>query len=169
MSLGFLSGASVRIVAGSAVIFQSASPGPSNYFQKYVILPTAANQLVAGIVADNFFEPPIVYAGYATGDDPSLVNGQPWAGAYVGFGTGFPIRLSLSGETQECIAAGTGNPGDLLFIADVYGRVNNLANIIAAGASINPGDTIYPVGIAQAEYVLNGFVQVALNFNPTVA
>jgi hypothetical protein len=167
--LAYLSGVSVRMVAGSVVIFDAASPGPSSYIGKYIKLPTAANQQVAGIVAANFFEPPIVYSGYATGDDPTAVNGTAWAGAFATFGIGMPILLKLGGEQAECIAAGTVATGDVLFIADIYGRVNNLANLITAGATINPGDTIYPVGVAQAAAIVNGFVVTALDFTPSAA
>jgi hypothetical protein len=161
----FLSDASVRIVAHTALVFGTTHA--STFSEQYVKLPTGANDgPVKCVTLLNFFEPPIVYANYATGDDPTTVNGVAWAGAYAGEGVGKPILGAVTGDVALCIAAGTFAAGVVVLIADAYGRVDSLANL-AASIPLNPGDVIYPVGIAQTPGVANGFTEVLLDFAPS--
>lgn len=160
--IAFLSDANKRIVAHSALILGTAKT--STFYGIYVKLPTAANDgPVVCVTTRNFFEPPMTYMGYAIGDDPTAVTGVAWASPYDSSGIGQPIAAAVSGELELCIAAGTIAAGDLLVIADIYGRVTNLA-----GAGIGAGSHVYPVGIAQGPGVANGFVEVLLSFMPFV-
>ena len=161
----FLSDASVRIVAHTALVLGTVKT--TTFSEQYVKLPAAANAgPVKCVTLYNFFEPPIVYAGYATGDDETTVNGQAWGGSYAGMGVGKPILGAVTGDLALCIAAGTFAAGVVLLIADVYGRVDSLANL-AASIPLNPGDVIYPVGIAQTPGVIHGFTEVLLDFAPS--
>jgi len=161
----FLSDASVRIVAHTALVLGTANA--STFSAQYVKLPTGANTgPVKCVTLLNFFEPPIVYAGYATGDDPTAVNGQAWSGSYAGMGVGKPILGAVTGDVALCIAAGTFPAGVVLLIADIYGRVDSLANL-AASIPLAPGDLIYPVGVAQTPGVANGFTEALLDFAPS--
>jgi len=161
----FLSDASVRIVAHSALVLGTGHP--STFSEQYVMLPAAANGgPVKCVTLMNFFEPPIVYAGYATGDDETAVTGVAWGGTYLGEGIGKPILGAVTGDLAMCIAAGTFAAGVVLLIADVYGRVDSLANL-AASIPLAPGDTIYPVGIAQSPGIVHGFCEVLLDFSPS--
>lgn len=160
--IAFKSDASVRIVAGTALVLGTGHA--STFSDQYVKLPAAANAgPVKCVTWMNFFEPPIIYAGYATGDDPTAVNGVAWGGTCSGIG--MPILGCVTGTMVLCIAAGTFAAGVTVLIADVYGRIDSLANL-AASIPLAPGDVIYPVGTAQTPGVANGFTEVLLEFAP---
>ncbi len=127
--------------------------------QQYAGLPAAANAAgVLGISVEHFVEPNYFIA---QGTDPTTITGTAPV-LYNLKGRG--ITLQVNGIAR-CIAAGAVSQGDQVVIADVYGRVNNLANM-----SIAAGTKIYPVGIAQnSTQNANDIVEVVLNFAPSHA
>ncbi|MGH9358550.1 MAG: hypothetical protein ACRD22_13755 [Terriglobia bacterium] len=127
--------------------------------QQYAGLPAAANAAgVLGISVEHFVEPNYFIA---QGTDPTTITGTAPV-LYNLKGRG--ITLQVNGIAR-CIAAGAVSQGDQVVIADVYGRVNNLANL-----SIAAGTKIYPVGIAQnSTQNANDIVEVVLNFAPSHA
>jgi hypothetical protein len=113
---------------------------------------------VLGVTIEHFVEPNyFVPQGTApesfTGTTPTLYNLQ-----------GRGLTLQVNGIAR-CYAAGAVNQGDMLVIADQYGRVNNTANL-----SISSGTKIYTVGIAQnMTAAADDVVEVLLNFQQAVA
>jgi hypothetical protein len=112
----------------------------------FMKLPTGANQgPVAGITIEHWVEPNQLYA---EDTDPTTITGTTPASPYASMlgGTGLQIgpTVQIDGEAR-CYAAGIVAAGDIVVIADAYGRVNNLANL-----SISAATKIYQVGIARS-------------------
>lgn len=127
--------------------------------QQYAGLPGGANAPgVLGVLTEHFVEPNYFVP---QGTNPTTVTGTtPVLYNLAGRG----LTLQVNGIAR-CLAAGAVNQGDLLVIADNYGRVNNTANL-----SIAAGTKIYPVGVAQnSTQSANDVVEVLLNFAQTVA
>ncbi len=118
--------------------------------------PNAAGVLgvtIEHFVEPNYFVPQSTPPESFTGTTPTLYN-------VLGRG----LTLQVNGIARV-YAAGAVNQGDLLVIADQYGRVSNTTNL-----SISAGTKIYPVGIAQnATAALDDVVEVLLNFGQMVA
>lgn len=127
--------------------------------QQYAGLPSGPNVpgvlgvLTEHFVEPNYFVPQSTNPATVTGTTPVLYN-------LAGRG----LTLQVNGLAR-CIAAGAVSQGDLLVIADTYGRVNNLANLNVAA-----GTKVYPVGVAQnSTQNQNDIVEVLLNFAPSQA
>lgn len=157
LALGFRSDANVRINKFSVLV--KSTTNTSDQRHRYAALPGAANAAgVLGVLVDHFVEPNyFVPEGTSptavTGTTPTLYNMQ-----------GRAMTLQVNGVAR-CIAAGAVNQGDLLVIADTYGRVTN-----TSGASISAGSKAYAVGIAQnSTAAANDIVEVLLNFGQAIA
>ncbi len=127
--------------------------------QQFCTLPGASNAPgVMGVTIEHFVEPNY-FVPQST--NPTTVTGTaPVLYSLVGRA----IQLQVNGIAR-CIAAGAVNQGDLLVIADAFGRVNNTANL-----SIAAGTKIFPVGIAQnTTAAVNDIVEVLLQFGQMVA
>jgi hypothetical protein len=156
LTVGFRSGVNERI-AKFLVLVKDTSLTVQN--QQYVTLPGAANAPgVMGVTIEHFVEPNyFVPQGTPpesfTGSTPTLYNLE-----------GRGLTLQVNGIAR-CYAAGAVNQGDMLVVADTYGRVNNTANL-----SIAAGTKIYSVGIAQnTTQEADDVVEVLLNFQQAVA
>ncbi|MGH9342787.1 MAG: hypothetical protein ACRD19_03370 [Terriglobia bacterium] len=156
LALAFRAQQNQRIYKFSALVKDTADTTQS---QLYAGLPAGPNApgvlgvLTEHFVEPNYFVPQATNPTTVTGTTPVLYN-------LAGRG----LALQVNGVAR-CIAAGAVNQGDLLVVADNYGRVNNTANLsIAAGAKI------YPVGIAQNGTLnVNDIVEVLLNFGQAIA
>lgn len=156
MSVGFRAQQNQRIYKFSALVKDTVDTTQN---QQYAGLPAGANSPgVLGILTEHFVEPNYFVP---QGTNPATVTGTtPVLYNLAGRG----LALQVNGIAR-CIAAGAVNQGDVLVIADNYGRVNNTANL-----SISAGTKIYPVGVAQnTTQAQNDIVEVLLNFAQTVA
>jgi hypothetical protein len=156
LTVGFRSGVNERI-AKFLVLVKDTSLTVQN--QQYVTLPGAANAPgVMGVTIEHFVEPNyFVPQGTPpesfTGSTPTLYNLE-----------GRGLTLQVNGIAR-CYAAGAVNQGDMLVVADEYGRVNNTSNLSISGSTM-----IYTVGIAQnTTGATNDVVEVLLNFQQGVA
>lgn len=149
--------ANVRICAHSAMI--KSSVNTSTFQDEYAALPTGSNQgPVIGVTAEHFFEPN--FFGFKQGTDPTTITGTTPTAPY-NMQTK-PVAVYGQGDYAYVYAAGAVNQGDVLVVADVYGRVNSVTNL-----SIANGTEIFPVGVAQGQTTgVNQLVKVALNFTP---
>jgi len=156
LTVAFRSGVNERIAKFLALV-KDTSLTTQN--QQYVTLPGAANAPgVMGVTIEHFVEPNyFVPQGTApesfTGTTPTLYNLE-----------GRGLTLQVNGIAR-CYAAGAVNQGDMLVVADTYGRVNNAGNL-----SISAGTKIYTVGIAQnSTQEADDVVEVLLTFGQMVA
>ncbi|MGH9377167.1 MAG: hypothetical protein ACRD1I_00075 [Terriglobia bacterium] len=156
LALGFRAQQNQRIYKFSALVKDTVDTTQN---QLYAGLPAGPNApgvlgvLTEHFVEPNYFVPQATNPTTVTGTTPVLYN-------LAGRG----LALQVNGVAR-CIAAGAVNQGDLLVLADNYGRVNNTANL-----SISAGTKIYPVGMAQnSTQNQNDIVMVLLNFAQTVA
>jgi len=152
LTLGFRADANVRICKFTALVQSMANP--STQSQQFAALPAAANApgvlgvTVEHFVEPNYFVPQGTSPATVTGTPPTLYNLQNRG-----------LTLQVNGIAR-CIAAGAINQGQLVNIADVYGRVKAVSE--AAGT------TVYPVGMALHNVSnANDVVQVELNFAQT--
>ncbi|MGH9446567.1 MAG: hypothetical protein ACRD3O_12680 [Terriglobia bacterium] len=156
LTITFRAQANVRIYKFTTLVKDAADTTQN---QQYAGLPAAANAPgVMGVTIEQFVEPNY-FVPQST--NPTTVTGTtPVLYSLAGRG----IQLQVNGIAR-CIAAGAVNQGDLLLIADTYGRVNNTANL-----SIAAGTKIFPVGIAQnTTSAVNDIVEVLLDFGQQVA
>jgi hypothetical protein len=157
LSLGFRYGGAnpgKRIACASVVVFD---PTDTKQNREFILLPTAANQKAAGVTVDYFVEP--MFFPNPTVDPTTITGTAPTQTL-----AGRSLTLQLNG-VAPIYAAGAINQGDLLVIADVYGRVTTLA-----GASIGAGATANLVGVAMNSVLgANEIVRVRLDFSPRVA
>ncbi|HLI35496.1 MAG TPA: hypothetical protein VKW70_10655 [Terriglobia bacterium] len=156
LTVGFRSGVNQRIAKFTVLVKDTADTSQS---QQYATLPTAANAPgVLGVLTEHFVEPNYFAP---QGTDPTTVTGAAPA-LYNLKGRGLTLQVN---GIAKVYAAGAVNQGDVLVIADQYGRVNNVSNL-----SIAAGTKIYPVGIAQnSTQNANDVAEVLLNFQPTTA
>jgi len=152
-AVGFQSTDNKRYLMGTVLILDTSG---SSFNQALVKLASGANGgPIAGVTVENFVEPN--YYSYATGDDPTAINGSTPTGYDISKSK--PVALAIeAGSVVLCLCAGTVAAGDLLLIGDAYGRVDNLANL-----SIAKDTVINPVGVAQSPGVVNAFVEVRLS------
>ncbi|HEV2424311.1 MAG TPA: hypothetical protein VGZ29_05735 [Terriglobia bacterium] len=150
--LGFRADGNYRINKFSVLVQSSANP--STQAQQYAAVPTGANAAgVLGVTIEHFVEPNyFVPQGTApeavTGTLPTLYNLQNRG-----------LSLQVNGVAR-CIAAGAINQGQLVNVADAYGRVKAVNE--AAGT------VVYPVGMALHNVTnIDDVVQVELNFAQT--
>jgi len=152
--LTFRLDANVRVAKYSALI--KSTLNPSTFLNEFVALPTGPNQgPVIGVTAEHFFEPMFFFK---QGTDPSTVTGT------------LPTLYNMQTRPVLCqidglgyvYAAGAVNQGDIVVVADAYGRVNNLANL-----GIGAGTMVFPVGVAQTlTAAANDIVLVRFDFTP---
>ena len=131
----------------------------------YSALPTAANQgPVKGVTFEHWLAPNTFYQ---EDTDPSTITGvtppSPYQTFLGGTATDNGPTLQISGQARCYInGSGTVKDGDVVVIADAYGRVNNTTNL-----SISAGTLIYPVGIARSGgTAVNDVILVDLSFIP---
>ena len=139
-----------RIHKYTAVTIDAADTAQN---QEYCDIPGGANVAALGLTTEHFVEPNYFVAQGAspttvTGTTPTLYN-------LANRG----MSLQVNGVAR-CIAAGAINQGDMLIVADNYGRVQSLA-----AAGLAAGTTGYTVGVAQHSVTSpNDVVQVRLEF-----
>lgn len=148
--IGFRADANVRIYKETVMVKSSANA--STQQQQFAAVPTGANAAgVMGVLTDHFVEPNyFVPQGevptVVTGSTPTLYNMQNRA-----------LGLQVNGVARCIDATGTIRQGDLVNIADLFGRVKTVNEA--------PGTTVYPVGVAlHGTSNVNDKVQVELNF-----
>lgn len=152
LTIGFRADSNVRIHKFT-VLTQSAA-STSTQGQQFAGVPAAANAAgVLGVTTEHFVEPNyFVPQGTnpttVTGSAPTLYNLQNRG-----------LCLQVNGVAR-CIAAGPINQGQLVNVADQYGRVKAVNE--AAGT------TVFPVGEALHGVTnQNDIVQVLLSFAQT--
>jgi hypothetical protein len=152
LALGFRSDASVRVYKFTVLVKSLANT--STQKAQYAAIPAGQNASgVLGVLTEHFVEPNYFVAQGAssttvTGTAPTLYN-------LANRG----MTLQVNGVAR-CIAAGAINQGDMLIVADNYGRVQSLAT-----AGLAAGATGYTVGVAQHNVTSpNDVVQVRLEF-----
>jgi len=152
LALGFRSDANVRVYKFSVLVKSSANT--STQKSQYAAVPTGQNASgILGVLTEHFVEPNyFVVQGASpmavTGTAPTLYNMANRS-----------MTLQVNGVAR-CLAAGAINQGDMLIVADSYGRVQSLA-----GAGLTAGTTVYTVGVAQHGVSnANDVVQVRLEF-----
>lgn len=161
LTLGFRADANVRVY--KFTVMTKSSVQTTTQTEIYAAVPSGANARPLGVTVDHFTEPPPLYT-----------IGQP-AGS-PGAGTNYPenvtntvpttynlqgqqITLQVNGVAR-CIngLASTINQGDVVIVADSYGRVKTLAGLAS-------GTYYYAVGYAQNTVThLDDIVLVALDF-----
>lgn len=157
---------SVRVAKFTALI-GSSSDTTTTVGAIYVAVPTGSNQgPVKGVTTEMYVEP---NQFYMEDTDPSTITGTTPAAPYTNMlgGTSGQVvngpTVQYTGQAR-CYAGagGTIHDGDIVVIADAYGRVQNPTNL-----SIDSGTTLYPVGIARSEATAeNNVLLVDLNFIP---
>jgi hypothetical protein len=152
LTLGFRADANVRINKYTVLVQSSANT--STQGQQYAAVPGGANAPgVLGVATEHFVEPNYFVPqgtdpAQVTGKAPTLYNLQ-----------GRSVSLQVTGVAR-CIAAGPISQGQLVNVADAYGRVK--------AVSETTGTTVYPVGMALHNVSsLNDVVQVKLGFGQT--
>ncbi|HEV2380329.1 MAG TPA: hypothetical protein VG206_11105 [Terriglobia bacterium] len=152
LTLGFRSDANIRIYKFTALVQSTANP--STQSQQFAAVPAGPNApgvlgvTIEHFVEPNYFVPQATNPATVTGSTPTLYNMQ-----------GRGLTLQLNGVAR-CIAAGPINQGQLVNIADNYGRVKVVNE--------STGTTVYPVGMALHNVSnVNDVVQVELNFAQT--
>ena len=158
---------SVQVAKFTALIGSSADT-TSTTGAIYAALPTGQNQgPVKGVTFEHWLAPNTFYQ---EDTDPSTITGvtppSPYQTFLGGTSTDNGPTVQYTGQAR-CYAGagGTIHDGDVVVIADQYGRVQNAANLSIAG-----GTKIYPVGIARSEATAtNDVLFVELNFAPEVA
>jgi len=152
LTLGFRADANARISKFTAVVQSTANP--STQSQQFAALPAAANAAgVLGVTIEHFVEPNYFVP---QGTDPTTVTGStPVLYNLANRG----LTLQVNGIAR-CLAAGPINQGQLVNIADHFGRVK--------AVNESTGTTVYPVGMALHNVTnANDVVQVELNFAQT--
>ena len=152
LALGFRADANVRIYKFTALVQSVANP--STQSQQFAAVPTTSNAPgILGVTVEHFVEPNYFVP---QGTNPTTVTGTPPT-LYNLQNRG--LTLQVNGVVR-CIAAGPINQGQLVNIADQYGRVK--------AVNETAGSTVYPVGMALHNGVnVNDTVQVELNFAQT--
>ncbi|HEV2425878.1 MAG TPA: hypothetical protein VGZ29_13700 [Terriglobia bacterium] len=152
LALGFRADANVRVFKFTAMVQSTANP--STQGQQFAALPAAANAAgVLGVTVEHFVEPNYFVP---QGTNPTTVTGAPPT-LYNLQNRGLTLQVN---GVARCIAASPINQGQLVNIADNYGRVKAVSE--AAGT------TVYPVGMALHNVTAaNDVVQVELNFAQT--
>jgi hypothetical protein len=152
LTLGFRSDANIRIYKFTALVQSTANP--STQSQQFAAVPAGPNApgvlgvTIAHFVEPNYFVPQATNPATVTGSTPTLYNMQ---------GRGLTVQLN---GVARCIAAGPINQGQLVNIADNYGRVKTVNE--------STGTTVYPVGMALHNVSnVNDVLQVELNFAQT--
>lgn len=151
-TLGFRADANVRIYKFSVLTESTANA--STQAAQFAAVPAAPNApgvlgvLVEHFVEPNYFVPQSTLPDQVTGTTPTLYNLENRG-----------LTLQVNGVAR-CIAAGPINQGQLVNVADAFGRVK--------AVNEPAGTTVYPVGMAQNNVTnINDVVFVLLNFAQT--
>jgi hypothetical protein len=152
LTLGFRADANVRVFKFTAMVQSTANT--STQSQQFAAVPGGANSPgVLGVTVEHFVEPNYFVP---QGTNPTTVTGTPPT-LYNLQNRGMTLQVN---GVARCIAAGPINQGQLVNVADNYGRVKAVNE--AAGT------TVYPVGMALHNVTnVNDWVQVELNFAQT--
>ena len=158
LTLGFRADANVRIYKYTVMTKSVAQATTQNAI--YAAVPTGANAVPLGVLVDHFHEPnyfipqPSGTAGSGT-NYPENITGTTPASPYNLAGR--ELTLQLNGVAR-CIAASAIAQGDVVIVADAFGRVKKLGGL-ASGTYYNA------VGYAQnAVSGLDQILLVALDF-----
>jgi len=153
LALGFRSDANVRVNKFSVMV--KSSVNTSTQKAHYAAVPNAQNASgILGVLTEHFVEPNYFVP---QGTNPTTVTGTtPQLYNLTNRG----ITLQVNGVAR-CICGVTPvNQGDVLVVADNYGRVQSLAT-----SGIASGSAFYAVGIALHGVTnVNDIVQVNLEF-----
>ncbi len=152
LTVGYRADANVRV--HKFTVLTQSTANSSTQGQQFAAVPGAANAAgVLGVTTEhfvepNYFVPQSTNPTAVTGSTPTLYNLQ---------NRGLSVQVN---GVARCIAAGPVNQGQLVNVADQYGRVKAVNE---AG-----GTTVYPVGEALHNVSnVNDVVQVLLGFTPT--
>ncbi len=151
LTLGFRAGDNKRVTKFTAMVKDTTDTTQN---QNYAMLPAGANAgAVMGVTVDHVLEPNFFVA---PGTDPTTLTGTaPTLYNLKNRG----VTLQVNGVAR-CYAAGAINEGDLVNIADAFGRVKTVNE--AAGT------TVFPVGTAlSTAAAANDIILVLLNFAQT--
>jgi len=153
LALGFRSDANVRVNKFSVMVKSSANP--STQRAHYAAVPGAPNASgILGVLTEHFVEPNYFVP---QGTSPTAVTGTaPQLYDLTNRG----MTLQVNGVARCICGVAPINQGDVLVIADSYGRVQSLAT-----SGIASGSAFYAVGTAlHAVANINDVVQVNLEF-----
>ncbi len=139
----------IRVAKYAALLNDPTNTTQQKWFAK--IPPSSTpwlNAAVAGVVIGNYYEPNFFTA---EDTDPATVTGTTPTSPYVLGGTGQDngpgITVQYNGTCRvQANGSGTISSGDLLVVADQYGRVNNPVNL-----GITAGTLVYQLGIAKGK------------------
>ena len=159
LTLGFRADANVRIYSGTVMV--KSTVNASTQTGIYAKVPTGANAAgILGVLDGHFIEPnfripqPSGTAGSGT-NFPENITGTTPATYNL---QGKEMTLQLNGMARCISGTTTINQGDILIVADAYGRVKPLAGLAS-------GTYFYAVGYAEfGTTTLDDIVQVALDF-----
>ena len=151
LTVSFRSQSNVRIYKFTALVKDTTDTTQN---QQFAGLPAAANAPgILGVLTDHFVEPNYFVP---QGTNPATVTGTTPVLYNL---TGRSMTLQVNGVAR-CIAAGAINQGDLVNVADNFGRVKTVNE--------TAGTKVFPVGIAQnSTQNANDIVEVLLNFAPS--
>ena len=153
LALGFRSDANVRVNKFTVMVKSSANS--STQKAHYAAVPNAQNAAgILGVLTEHFIEPN--YFG-PQGANPTTVTGTtPQLYNLTSRG----MTLQVNGVARCICGVAPINQGDVLVIADNYGRVQSLAT-----SGIASGSPFYAVGIAlHCVTNVNDVVQANLEF-----
>lgn len=151
LTVSFRSQSNVRIYKFTALVKDTTDTTQN---QQFAGLPAAANAPgILGVLTDHFVEPNYFVP---QGTNPTTVTGTTPVLYNL---TGRGMTLQVNGVAR-CIAAGAINQGDLVNVADNFGRVKTVNEAT--------GTKVFPIGIAQnSTQNANDIVEVLLNFAPS--
>jgi hypothetical protein len=155
---------SVRVAKFSALISDSTDT-TTTVGAIFAKVPTGSNSgPCVGVTLNHWVEP---NQFYQEDTDPSTITGttpaSPYASMLGGTSNDIGPTVQYTGQARCYAASGaTITAGQIVVIADVYGRIDSASHLAIAG-----GTKIYPVGIARtAASATNVVVLVELVFLP---
>jgi hypothetical protein len=154
LALGFRSDANVRVNKFSVMV--KSSVNSSTQKAHYAAVPNGANAPgILGVLTEHFVEPNYFVP---QGTNPTTVTGTaPTLYNLANRG----LTLQVNGVARCICGAVPLNQGDVLVVADSYGRVQSLS-----AAGLTAGSAFYAVGIALHGVAnVNDIVQVNLGFS----
>ena len=154
LALGFRSDANVRVNKFSVMV--KSSVNTSTQKAHYAAVPSAQNASgILGVLTEHFIEPNYFVP---QGTNPTTVTGTTPTLYNL---TNRGMTLQVNGVARCLCGVTPINQGDVLVIADSYGRVQSLGS-----AGLTAGSPFYAVGVAlHGAANVNDVVQVNLGFN----